>query len=64
MADTPVQIVRRVLSDPTNPAVVREFVAEDPVYVSLNYEDDDLRRSCPGRARDMATASGSRFRAR
>jgi uncharacterized protein len=47
MADTPVEIVRRVLSDPTNPAVVRELVAEDSVYVSLNYEDDDLKKIMP-----------------
>jgi uncharacterized protein len=47
MADTPVEIVRRVLSDPTNPAVVDEYVAEDSVYVSLNYEDDDLKKIMP-----------------
>jgi uncharacterized protein len=47
MAGTPVDIVRRVLGDPTNPAVVNELVAEDSVYVSLNYEDDDLKKVMP-----------------
>ncbi len=47
MTGTPVDIVRRVLSDPTNPAVVNELVAEDSVYVSLNYEDDDLKKIMP-----------------
>jgi uncharacterized protein len=47
MTGTPVDIVRRVLSDPTNPAVVNALVAEDSVYVSLNYEDDDLKKIMP-----------------
>jgi uncharacterized protein len=47
MTGTPVEIVRRVLSDPTNPAVVNELVAEDAVYVSLNYQDDDLKKIMP-----------------
>jgi hypothetical protein len=34
--ETPVDIVRRLLSDPTNPELVSELVAEDSVYVSLN----------------------------
>jgi uncharacterized protein len=45
--DAPVDIVRRVLSDPTNPAVVNDLVAEDSVYVSLNYQDDDLKKIMP-----------------
>jgi hypothetical protein len=34
MSDTPEEMVRRVLSDPANLAVVNELVAEDSVYVS------------------------------
>ena len=44
MTGTPVDIVRRVLSDP---AVVKELVAEDSVYVSLNYQDEDLKKIMP-----------------
>jgi uncharacterized protein len=47
MAETPVDIVRRLLADPTNPEVVRELVAADSVYVSLNFDDPDLRRIMP-----------------
>jgi uncharacterized protein len=36
-----------VLSDPVNPAAVKELVAEDLVYVSLNYQDDDLKKVMP-----------------
>jgi uncharacterized protein len=44
---TPVDIVRRLLGDPTNPQVVSELVADDSVYVSLNFEDPDLKRIMP-----------------
>jgi uncharacterized protein len=47
MSGTSIDIVRRVLGDPTNPAVVNELVAEDAVYVSLNYEDDELKEIMP-----------------
>jgi hypothetical protein len=47
MADTPVDIVRRLLGDPTNPDVVNELVAAESVYVSLNFEDADLKRIMP-----------------
>lgn len=47
MAGTPVDIVRRVLSDLTDPAVVSELVAEDSVRMSLNYEDDDVKKIMP-----------------
>jgi uncharacterized protein len=44
---TPVDIVRRLLGDPTNPQVVSELVADESVYVSLNFEDPDLKRIMP-----------------
>jgi uncharacterized protein len=47
MTEGSVDIVRRLLGDPTNPDVVHELVAEDSVYVSLNFEDDDLKRIMP-----------------
>jgi uncharacterized protein len=46
-AASPVEIVSRLLADPTNPDVVNELVAEDSVYVSLNFEDADLKRVMP-----------------
>jgi uncharacterized protein len=39
---TPVEIVKRLLSDPTNPELVNELVAQDSVYVSLNFDDHEL----------------------
>jgi uncharacterized protein len=47
MAQTPVDIVRRLLGDPTNPDIVNELVARDSVYVSLNFADTDLKRIMP-----------------
>jgi uncharacterized protein len=47
MSDCPVDIVQRLLSDPSNPDVVHELVAEDATYVSLNFEDPDLKRIMP-----------------
>jgi uncharacterized protein len=47
MAETAVEIVRRLLGDPTNPEVVNELVAADSVYVSLNFEDPELKRIMP-----------------
>ncbi len=40
-------IVRTLLDDPTNPAVVRQLVAPDATYVSLNFENPELRRIMP-----------------
>lgn len=47
MSESPVDIVRRLLGDPTNPDVVHELVAQDSVYVSLNFSDPDLKRIMP-----------------
>jgi uncharacterized protein len=47
MSETPTDIVRRLLSDPTNPDVVHELVAEDSVYVSLNFDNPDLKQIMP-----------------
>ncbi len=56
MAEPAVEVVRRLLGDPTNPDLVRELVAEDSVYVSLNFEDPDLKRIMPW----CGTGRGSR----
>lgn len=47
MSDSPVDIVRRLLGDPTNPDLVYELVAEDSVYVSLNFDDPELKQIMP-----------------
>ena len=47
MRESPVDIVERLLADPTNPDVVQDLVAEDSVYASLNFEDPELKRIMP-----------------
>lgn len=39
----PTEIVQRVLANATNLDVVKELVADDATYVSLNYNDPDLK---------------------
>jgi uncharacterized protein len=55
MGAEPVEIVRRLLAHPTDPDLVAELVAEDSVYVSLNFEDPELKRIMPW----CGTGSGS-----
>ena len=38
----PTEIVSKLLSNTTNLDIVKELVAEDATYVSLNYDDPDL----------------------
>ena len=45
--DTPVEIVKALLADPTNLTRVRALVAESATYVSLNADDPDLTRIMP-----------------
>ena len=47
MAKAATEVVRTLLSDPTNPSVVRELVAPDAAYVSLNFENPELQRIVP-----------------
>ncbi len=47
MPTMPVEVVRAVLNDPTNPEVVRELVARDATYVSLNFDNPELQRIMP-----------------
>ena len=41
------QVVRALLDDPTNPDVVHRLVASDATYVSLNFDNPDLKRIMP-----------------
>ena len=47
MAMAATDVVRALLDDPTNPAVVRQLVAPDATYVSLNFDNPELRRIMP-----------------
>ena len=47
MAQSPTELVKALLDDPTNPEVVKSLVAPDATYVSLNYANDDLKRIMP-----------------
>ena len=47
MAKTATEVVRTLLSDPTNPDVVRRLVAPDATYVSLNFDNPELRQIMP-----------------
>jgi hypothetical protein len=47
MTDSPVEIVQRLLENPTNAEVVRELVSRDATYVSLNFESPELKTLLP-----------------
>ena len=47
MAKSPLEVVQAILADPTNPDVVRALVAPDATYVSLNYDNPELKRIMP-----------------
>ena len=47
MAMTPSEVVRAVLDNPTDAAVVRRLVALDATYVSLNFDNPELQRIMP-----------------
>ena len=47
MTDRPVDVVRAILADPTNPEVVHRLMAPDATYVSLNYDNPELKRIMP-----------------
>ncbi|KAL9063250.1 MAG: hypothetical protein Q9161_009571 [Pseudevernia consocians] len=46
-SSTPTEIVKKLLSNTLNPEVVREVVAPDATYVSLNYDNPDLTKILP-----------------
>ena len=47
MAKATTEIVRTLLGDPTNPDLVRELVAPDATYISLNFDNPELRQIMP-----------------
>jgi len=44
---TPVEVIEKFLANTTNPEVVNQLVAQDATYISLNYENKDLKRILP-----------------
>ena len=47
MAASPVDVVRAILDDPTDLASVTQLVAADATYVSLNYDNPELKKLMP-----------------
>jgi uncharacterized protein len=47
MARSPVEMVKDLLGSLTNADAIKSLVAPDATYVSLNYEDKDLKRILP-----------------
>lgn len=47
MPRSPVEVVQAILSDPTNPDNVNALVAPDATYVSLNYDNPELKKIMP-----------------
>ena len=47
MSQTPTEIVQALLKDPTNLNMVSQLVAPNATYVSLNFENEDLKAIMP-----------------
>jgi hypothetical protein len=47
MAQIPTEVVKQFLANTTNPTIVQSLVAEDATYVSLNYDNPDLKKIMP-----------------
>ena len=43
----PAEIVRAILKEPTNPEVVHRLVSPDATYVSLNFDNPELKQIMP-----------------
>lgn len=47
MSHSPKEVLAAILANPTNPDVVGALVAPNATYVSLNFDDPDLKRVMP-----------------
>ena len=47
MAQTPTEVAGQFLANTANPTIVKSLVAEDATYVSLNYDNPDLKKIMP-----------------
>ena len=43
----PTEVVQRLLENTLDPGIVRDLVAPDATYISLNYSNSDLARILP-----------------
>ena len=64
MPNTPVEIVQQLLQGSKDPAVVHALVAPEAIYVSLNYDNPELKRIMPwtGTARGPEAILGTYIR--
>jgi uncharacterized protein len=44
---TPVAVIEQFLANTTNPEIVNQLVSPDATYISLNFENQDLKRILP-----------------
>lgn len=44
---TPIQVIEKFLANTANPEVINRLVAPDATYVSLTFENKDLKRILP-----------------
>ena len=47
MSQNPIEVVQAILANPTDIEVISKLVAEDATYVSLNYENAELKKIAP-----------------
>ena len=47
MSMSPTEVVQALLANPTDPEVVERLVAADATYVSLNFDNPELKRIMP-----------------
>ena len=47
MAPTPKEVIEKLLANTTNEQVLKELVAPDATYVSLNYDNPTLKEIMP-----------------
>ncbi len=54
MPSTPAEVVKSILANPTDAEAIRALVAPDATYVSLSYDNPELKRLMPwaGTSRD------------
>jgi ketosteroid isomerase-like protein len=44
---TPLEVINKFLANTTNPDVIREVVSEDATYISLNFDNPELKKILP-----------------
>ena len=44
---TPIEVIKKFLANTTNPDVMRPIITDDATYISLNFNDPELKRVLP-----------------